>query len=528
LSIGELVEIVEQTTSRRTLQDRLRRLVAAGHLERIGGGRSTRYRAPAQPLARSTERSAARSRERSAVRSAERSAARSLERSPARSAARSPARSLERSAARSSERSAPGSTAHSTAELPSAAGASPPTVSIESIPQPSRAQEPDEHRPPAEPQSVVPLSPGGLEIQRHLRTPAQGREPAGFQRELLEAYRPGETFYLPAHVRAELRRLGTPGRVELEAGTYARRILDRLLIDLSWSSSRLEGNTYSVLDTRRLLAFRQEAEGKARWEAQMLLNHKDAIEFLVDSATEIRFDRPSILNLHALLASDLLPDPAAGGRLRHIEVGIGGSTYLPLAVPQLIEECFDQLLYTAEAIADPFEQALFAMVHLPYLQPFEDVNKRVSRLAANIPFLRANLCPLSFTDVPRRLYQQAILGVYELRRIDLLRDVFLWAYRRSATRFVTVRQSLGEPDPFRLEHRESLRALIADIIRSRLPRREALAHLHRWTRAQAHLPPADQERLAELAEIELLSVHEGNFARFRVRPSEYHAWREVW
>ena len=96
-------------------------------------------------------------------------------------------------------------------------------------------------------------------------------------------------------------------------------------------------------------------------------------------------------------------------------------------VPQLIVECFDRILATASAIADPFERAFFAMVQLPCLQPFEDVNKRVSRLAANIPLIRHNLSPLSFADVPRDLYTEAILGVYELNRTELLRDVFCWA-----------------------------------------------------------------------------------------------------
>ena len=109
----------------------------------------------------------------------------------------------------------------------------------------------------------------------------------------------------------------------------------------------------------------------------------------------------------------------------------------------MIEECFDQILATASAISDPFEQAFFVMVQLPYLQPFDDVNKRVSRLAANIPLIKANLVPLSFEDVPRQLYTEAMLGVYEMKRIELLRDVFIWAYGRSAARYAAVRTVSG-------------------------------------------------------------------------------------
>ncbi len=200
----------------------------------------------------------------------------------------------------------------------------------------------------------------------------------------------------------------------------------------------------------------------------MILNHKDAIEFLVGTADEVGFNRYTILNLHALLANNLLADPAAAGRLRYIAVGIERSAFHPLEVPQLIEEAFDQILATAAAIEDPFEQAFFMMVQLPYLQPFDDVNKRVSRLAANIPLIKGNLAPLSFTDVPRQTYTEAILGVYELNRIDLLKDVFIWAYERSAARYAAVRQSLGEPDPFRLRYRDQLREIISSIVRSGL------------------------------------------------------------
>lgn len=194
--------------------------------------------------------------------------------------------------------------------------------------------------------------------------------------------------------------------------------MDRLLIDLSWNSSRLEGNTYSLLDTQRLLERGEAVEGKDAKETQMILNHKAAIEMLADDAEEIGFNRYTLCNLHALLSENLLPDPMAGGRLRSHSVGIGASVFEPLQVPQQIEEGFDIMLTKVEAVRNPFEQALFIMVHLPYLQPFDDVNKRLSRLAANIPLVRRNLCPLSFVDVDREMYTLGFLGVYELGRIE--------------------------------------------------------------------------------------------------------------
>ena len=371
----------------------------------------------------------------------------------------------------------------------------------------------------------VPISTEAEAVKQAIRAPIQERQPVGYQRAFLDDYRPNVTYYLPGETRQRLLDVGRPPGGERPAGTYARTIYSRLLIDLSWNSSRLEGNTYSLLETERLLELGEAAEGKEALEAQMILNHKAALELLVDQADEIGFNRHTILNLHALLADNLLADPQAIGRLRRIPVGIGGTVYHPLQVPQLIEECFEQILDTAAAITDPFEQAFFALVHLAYLQGFEDVNKRVSRLAANIPLIRGNLCPLSFVDVPERAYIDGVLAIYELNRVELLRDVFVWAYGRSSARYSTVRQSLGEPDPFRLRYRALIAEVVASVVRTGMDKKAATALARK--RAE-QVPPADQARFVEVVETELMSLHEGNIARYRLRPTEYQAWRQGW
>jgi hypothetical protein len=367
-------------------------------------------------------------------------------------------------------------------------------------------------------EAAVPLSAASKDMRGYLSQPVNARKPVGYNREFLDSYRPNETFYLSQEQRAHLAQVGKPNFDDQVAGTYAKQILTRLLIDLSWNSSRLEGNTYSLLDTTRLIELGEAAEGRDRREAQMIVNHKEAIEFLVNDAEAIGFNRYTILNLH---------DADAPGRLRRMGVGIARSTFHPLELPQLIEECFHQLLDTAAAIQDPFEQALFAMVQLPYLQPFDDVNKRVSRLSANIPFIKRNLSPLSFIDVPRAVYMDAILGVYELNKVDLLRDVFIWAYERSAARYAAVRQSLGEPDPFRFRHRAALRQIIGEVIRGRMDKKEAAAYVTAWVEKNG-IPETEREKFRDMAESELVSLHEGNFARYQIRPSEFEAWQQVW
>lgn len=370
-------------------------------------------------------------------------------------------------------------------------------------------------------EGYLPLSPTGEEILALVHKSIVERIPVGYQRELLDCYRPNESAYLPPETRAHLHRLGRTSDAMRPAGTHVRHILQRLLIDLAWASSRLEGNTYSLLETEKLVVQGQAAEGKDAMETQMILNHKAAIEFLVDAAAEIELTPVTIRNLHALLSDNLLPDPVACGRLRTDPVGIGRSVYHPLEVGALIEECFEHVLAIARAILDPFEQAFFLMVQLPYLQPFDDVNKRVSRLSANIPLIRHNLSPLSFVDVPETAYIDGLLGVYELNRIELLRDVFVWAYERSCQRYAAVRQSLGEPDPFRLRFREPLMQVVRTIVQNRL---KSHPEVVKGVSIQAGVPEEHIDHFVRLVVIELLSLHEGNFARYRLRPSEFAAW----
>lgn len=366
----------------------------------------------------------------------------------------------------------------------------------------------------------VPTSSEGAEIRAYVRQPVQGRRPVGYSIEFLDAYRPNETWYLPDRLRRQLHTLGRSPADHAPAGTFARDILNRLLIDLSWASSRLEGNTYNRLDTERLIRFGEAASGKDATETQMILNHKAAIEYLVHNAEHIAVNTETIIAVHALLSDGLLADPMACGRLRNRAVEIGGSVYLPLALPQRIEELFGITLGMAAEIEDPFEQAFFLMAHLPYLQPFEDVNKRVSRLAANIPLIKGNLSPLSFIDVPERTYVDALLGVYELNRVELLRDVFVWAYERSCQQYVAVRSQLVPPDTFRLRYRSALAEAVRAIVRGGLP-----ATLEAVRRSMpASVASGEQEGFASLVLEEFKTLHAGNVVRFGLRPLEFEAW----
>ena len=194
-------------------------------------------------------------------------------------------------------------------------------------------------------------------------------------------------------------------------------------------------------------------------------------------------------------------------------------------MPQQINEAFDALLAKASQISDPFEQSFFMMVHLPYLQPFADMNKRCSRLVANVPLFRANLCPLTFLDVPEQAYSKGILGVYEMTRVEPLRDVYAWAYERSTQEYIAIRQELAEPDPLRLAYRDFIKNTVRQVVTQPARKGTDAAASAVANAVAKNVKVADRTSVQALIIEELQRLHEGVLARYGLRPSEFNAWK---
>ncbi|MFF7706516.1 Fic family protein [Pseudomonas sp. NPDC007930] len=345
-----------------------------------------------------------------------------------------------------------------------------------------------------------------------LQAPLGAREPVGYQREFVERYLPNHSSLLPAKLAQSLFEQGR-ARGQQPAGTYARTVLQELLIDLSWHSSRLEGNRKSLLDTRALFA-RGRSPGDDV-DAIMLLNHKDAIEFIVDAVPEYGLRVPVLRNIQAALMSDLLRDPAAIGGIRHTVVNISDSAYVPLQAPGLLEEVLEEVVAKAKAIKNPVEAAFFLWVNIAYLQPFEDGNKRTSRLSANLPLLLQNCAPLSFIDVQNSDYAMAMLAVYEYCDVSLAVELFEWTYLRSIKKYEVLVQAMGVPDPLRARYREALRGAVSDVVLARLP----LGDLQRYG-----VEPKDLAAFGQLLSQELSMLQPFNCSRYRLGIRIVEAW----
>ena len=370
----------------------------------------------------------------------------------------------------------------------------------------------------------IPLSQESETLLKYVSQSLQARTPVGYNQDFLRSYEPNRIFYLTHTQRAELLKTGTVESKVSPAGTYARNILNRLLIDLSWNSSRLEGYTYSLLETKRLIELGENAVGKDASEAQMILNHKEAIEYIIESAAEATISSHEVCSIHALLSENLLGDPSASGRIRQIAVGVGGTNYMPLENPHILKEYFQLFIDKLNLIEDPFEQSFFSLVQLSYMQAFEDVNKRTARLVANIPLIKKNLNPLSFMDVDPEAYVKALLGVYEKNDVSLFIDLYLWAYRRSSQRYSAIQQAMGEPNLLKLKYRTEIQDIIRSVILEKVAGPQVVHRIQNLMEAK-NLPETDTAEIFKLIEMEIIGLHDGNIARFKIRPSEFQEWK---
>ena len=211
-----------------------------------------------------------------------------------------------------------------------------------------------------------------------------------------------------------------------------RKELERFVIEFSWKSSKIEGNTYTLLDTEFLLKNGIEAIGKSKFEAKMIINHKNAYLFAVQSMPDTTpIDVAYIEQLHYLVTEGLGVDRGVRNRI----VGISGSAYTPLEMRQQLREQLEMLIQVISGKDDPYEQALTAVLGISYLQPFEDGNKRTARVLANSLLLRAGMAPLSYRGVDEREYKEATLIFYEQNSLQPFRDLFVDQYIYSATHY---------------------------------------------------------------------------------------------
>lgn len=214
--------------------------------------------------------------------------------------------------------------------------------------------------------------------------------------------------------------------------TIRKKELERLIIELSWKSSKIEGNTYTLLDTEKLILENKEAAGHDKKEARMILNHKDAFNYVRDNVLQFKtLTRKNLEELHGILVKDL----SVGLGLRKKPVGVTGSTYRPIDNVHQISEAVENLSGAISRMKTSYAKALVALLGVSYIQPFEDGNKRTGRLLANALLLAHQSAPLSYRSVEENDYREAMLVFYELNSIIPFKEIFIGQYEFAAKNY---------------------------------------------------------------------------------------------
>lgn len=214
--------------------------------------------------------------------------------------------------------------------------------------------------------------------------------------------------------------------------TIQKKELERLVIELSWKSSKIEGNTYTLLDTEKLILENKEAPGRGKKETRMILNHKDAFNFIHGNpGLFLKITRANLEKLHAILVGGL----SVGAGLRKKPVGVTGSKYQPLSNGYQIAEAVEELSLFVSKLTSPFAKSLMVLLGISYIQPFEDGNKRTARLMANALLLSHGCAPLSYRSVDENEYRSAMFAFYEINSVVPFKKIFIEQYEFAAANY---------------------------------------------------------------------------------------------
>lgn len=221
-------------------------------------------------------------------------------------------------------------------------------------------------------------------------------------------------------------------KIKTLSGTILKKEYERLLIELSWKSSQIEGNTYSLLDTETLIKENIEAEGHKKEEAVMILNHKRALEFIFENKDYFKkITLKKLEELHALLTNGL----GVNKGLRKYPVGITGTNYKPLSNQLQIKDALDKLIDVINNTKNIIEKALITVIMISYIQPFEDGNKRTGRILANAVLFANDYCPLSYRSVNETDYKKAVILFYENNSIDYFKELFTEQFKFAVEKY---------------------------------------------------------------------------------------------
>jgi Fic family protein len=353
---------------------------------------------------------------------------------------------------------------------------------------------------------------------RELAKPAIKRSKVGYSEAFLDKYQPNQSFFLTQAQRDSLHAQCPEGSF-IAADEKVSRQMRRFMADITHNSSAFEGVNVRYADTIEFLEQHIESRNMSPNEAVILRNHYNAIRCIVEGIhhpsqeNDIQLREFEIRSIHSIASAGLFADPTKQGTLRSGAVEIRDSAYIPTAQPDIVCRDFRKLAIKAAQINDPYEQSLFLLVFIPYLQPFSDCNKRLSRLVCNIPLLAKGCIPVSWAEVNQRDYTDSLMCVYEHNSTYGIAEVFTDACSRSIERMV-LHDGMRTPSRMEISHAQQ----IAVAVRSRI--------LEGDTSTPPGVAEHERNEFTQIVEstLDVIRVNEMASAPFRLPMQDVRRW----
>lgn len=361
------------------------------------------------------------------------------------------------------------------------------------------------------------------DVASYFAVPPQLRQPVPYDPSRIADYVPNQTRWLPDPVAERFHQAAAGVMHQLDASTYSKQIAERFLLDLSWASSNLEGNTYDYLATEVLLKYGEQASGHELIEATMILNHKNALVEILENVEKPQLDMRFASRVHAMLMRDLI-SPEDLGRVRANPVRITATSYQPESNRDRLSADLGALLWKVEQTEDAFESCFVLLAGLSYLQAFVDGNKRMGRVLCNVPLLAQGLPPLSFIGLERGNYLSGLIAFYETADTSLLGETIIDAYEKSAPSYAAAVAIHRRPRGVELRERTRIQTLVRQLIDDQVAPGRAADKIRQQL---LDLPASDQDILVGNITEVLAKITPDNSAAWGIDAETAESYRKI-
>ena len=355
-----------------------------------------------------------------------------------------------------------------------------------------------------------------------IRSLSQQAHAVPYNQDLLASYFPNESFLVAEDIRQQLLVLGKQRPALTEEGSHARQIFPRFVIEFAFHTCRLDGDTTTENDIKDLLQLGTIGKHVSHRETLEILNHREAVNFMVHHCQDLALNSLTIRNMHHLLSQELLNHQGSEGKVRTGELLSPPEKFTPVNDALVLKKLLEQVAHKARKIKHPIEQSFFLLAQLSYLQPFEHFNNSTARLCCNLPLMKENICPVHFADISENDYNSALAVLFQTANPEPLLEVYCWAMKSSSQTFSTEPEPDVDTDNLRILLRECRKAVLQHIVNHNLHGKQTEKYIRNFCFQHGI---SQRDFFIEEVNRDLQGLHAGAIMELGISVKDLDSWR---